>query len=205
MSGRRFLQAVGLGGILLFFASAFTPLPNLLSRWTATPPAPGPADAIVVLGGGVSPDGALSRASLRRVIQGIVLHRKGLAPLLVVLGPSRGDGPVEAEVRATLARELGVPATAVVIEDRAWTTREEAARVRALLQPTGARRILLVTDSRHMARARPLFEQAGFEVRPSPADDLSAAADTPEDRVELFERVLKEFLARIYYRVAGYL
>src|SRR4030095_3796986 len=48
------------------------------------------------------------------------------------------------------------------------TTREEAIRVQALLQPKGVRTILLVTNAGHLARARPLFERVGFAVHPVP-------------------------------------
>lgn len=196
---------MGLAGFALFLASAFTPLPNLLSGWAGTLPRVQPADAIVVLGGGAWPDGTLSNSSLRRAVHGIRLHRKGLAPLLLLLGPGYPNGPREAEVRAALARELGIPPEAIVTDAGAWTTREEGARVKALLSPKGARRILLVTDSQHMVRAQRVFERAGFEVLPSPADEVSATANIPGDRLKLTRFVLQEFLARLYYRAAGYL
>jgi uncharacterized SAM-binding protein YcdF (DUF218 family) len=84
-------------------------------------------------------------------------------------------------------------------------TREEVIFVRALLQPRGVRRILLVTDSQHMSRARVLFERAGFEVFPTSVDDVSNREAGPEQRLRLMRWVLKEFVARLYYWVAGYL
>lgn len=202
---RRVCRLLGLGGVVFFMISAFSPLPNLLSRWMSTPSRLEPAQAIVVLGGGIFQDGMLSTSSLRRALHGISLHRKGLAPLLVFLGPARGAGLVEAEIRAELARELGVSPAAILTVTEAWTTRQEAVRVRALLEPRGARRILLVTDSRHLARAGPLFERAGFEVVAAPADSISSAQDSPQGRLELTRQVLQELAARFYYRVAGYL
>jgi uncharacterized SAM-binding protein YcdF (DUF218 family) len=198
----RVVGAIGLG---LFLLSAFTPLPNVLSRWAATPPRVQAADAIVVLGGGLWPDGSLSNASLRRALQGIVLHRKGFAPVLVFLGPGVDGELAEAEVRSALARDLGTARDAILAETGALTTREEAARVKALLVPKGVRRILLVTDSHHLARARSVFEGAGFEVLPAPADDTPNSADQPESRLKLMRRVAEELLARLYYRLARYL
>lgn len=199
------LRLLGLAGVLLFLAAAFTPLPNLLARSGSTSPRREPAEAIVVLAGGLQPDGLLSDLSLRRALQGIVLHREGLAPLLVLLGEARGQGPAEARVRAELARQLGLSPQVILTEAGARTTREEAARIRALLRPLGVRRILLVTDSQHMARAQALFERAGFEVLPAPADDFSSAAVAPEERLRLVRRIAQEFVARLYYRIAGYL
>ena len=43
------------------------------------------------------------------------------------------------------------------------------------------------------------------EVLAAPADDFSNAADKPDERLRLMRRILAELLARIYYRVAGYL
>lgn len=62
-----------------------------------------------------------------------------------------------------------------------------------------------MTDSQHMARARPLFERAGFEVLPAPVDEISDTAEAPESRLKLMRRVAEELLARLYYRLAGYL
>jgi uncharacterized SAM-binding protein YcdF (DUF218 family) len=92
-----------------------------------------------------------------------------------------------------------------VTEKTANTTREEALRIGAELRPRHARRILLVTDSMHMRRAQGLFEAAGFEVLPATADTISGRARAPEDRLELMRWVLGEAVARVYYRLAGYL
>lgn len=198
-------RVLGLLGVMSFFLCAFTPLPNLLSRYLGVSSRVEPAEAIVVLGGGIDQTGELRNESLRRTVRGIILHRAGVATLLVLLGPASDEGPSEAEVRAELARRFGVRSEAILTEATAWTTREEATRVRALLQPRGVRRILLVTNSQHMLRAKALFERAGFEVLPATADDISDTVDSPEGRLELTRIVLQELLALGYYRVAGYL
>lgn len=201
---RGICRVVGLAGVAAFLACAFTPLPNFLSERIGTPPGLQPSEAIVVLGGGITPDGTLSNPSLRRALHGITLYRQGLAPLLVFLGPARAQGPAEAEVRGDLARTLGISPEVILTETEAWTTREEAIRVGALLRPRGVRSILLVTDSQHLRRAQPLFTRAGFAVHPAPADDFSTHVRGPEGRLQLTRRVLQELLARLYYRIAGY-
>lgn len=198
-------RLLGILGTILFLLCAFTPLPNLLSRHLGVSSRIEPAGAIVVLGAGVDQTGELGADSLRRTVRGIVLQREGLAPLLVLLGPASDGGPPEAEVRAGLAHRLGVPAEAVLTVPLVRTTHEEASRVQALLQPRGVRRILLVTNSQHMLRAKALFERAGFGVLPVTADEISDTADAPEGRLKLTRVVLQESLALVYYRVAGYL
>ena len=198
-------RALGLVGVACFIAFAFTPLPNFISTRLEIPSQLESAGAIVVLGAGVSKDGVLGEDSLRRAIQGVLLQRKGLAPLLVLSGPAFKNGPTEAAVRAELARELGVPSNAILTEETARTTREEAIRIGALLRARQVRRILLVTSPYHMLRAQRLFERAGFEVLPATAEDGSRTDKSPGGRLKFMRQVLQEVLARLYYQAAGYL
>jgi uncharacterized SAM-binding protein YcdF (DUF218 family) len=188
-------------------AVLFTPLPNLVNGWMAGAGAPGPAQAIVVLGaGGVEADGTLSLSSLQRTARALDLYRRRLAPLVVFSGPSlRRGGPAEAEVRAAYARQCGVPIEAILVESRGRTTREEAARLAALLLPRGIRTILLVVDAQGVPRARGVFARAGFDVHPVPTDDLAGFTGGPEERLEMSRRMAMEALAWLYYWTAGYL
>ena len=187
---------LGLGVIVLFVSAAFTPLPNLLAECVALAPEPGPADAIVILAGG-------GASELYRPVGGIVLYRRGLAPLVVFSG-AEDETPPESQSRAELARQLGVP-DAAILTVSAHTTREEAVRIERLLRPRSVRKILLVTGAQHMVRAKPLFERAGFEVLAAPADAFPPQADTPEARLQLARQTLLEILALLSYRVAQYL
>jgi uncharacterized SAM-binding protein YcdF (DUF218 family) len=205
MSGSIILRGLGIAAVIGFLLISYTPLPNALSRWAGVPAQLQPAAAIVVLGGGMEDNGALSQSSLRRTSHGIVLFHQGLAPLLAFSGPAdRRHGREEAKVRAEMARLFGVSPSAIVTEVTALTTREEATRMAALLQPIGVDQILLVTSYEHMARSERLFENVGFRVWPAPVDDLSYS-HKPEARLRLMRRLAQEFLARAYYRLFGYL
>jgi uncharacterized SAM-binding protein YcdF (DUF218 family) len=197
-------RVIGLAGVVVFLFTAFTPLAERLDLWMAVTPQLVPSDAIVVLGGSVSPSGMLSLESQRRTVYGIALYQRGLAPVLVLLGAATPSGPSEASVRAEQARLHGIPADAILTEARAHTTREEAARVKALLQARGVRSILLVTNAGHLARARSLFERVGFEVHAAPSDAFGES-DTPESRLALMRMLIEESLGWLYYRVAGYI
>lgn len=198
----RGLRLLGAAALLAFLAVAFTPLAGTLAHRLVEPAALGPADAIIVLGAGLGADGQLSERSLGRFVHGVRLYRRGLAPVLVFTGGPAARGRPEAEVRAALARELGVPATDIIVVAAARTTREEALRVKDDLGARGVSRILLVTDGSHMERARALFRRAGFTAQAAP---LTEAATSPEDRLDLMRRVLQEVVARAYYRLAGWL
>ncbi len=201
----RLCRVAGVAGLLVFLLAAFTPVPNLVGRRLAVDSRPGPAQAVVALGAGLQSEGVLSEASLRRALTGILLCREGLAPDIVFSGPAFVYKVPEAIVRAEIARNLGLKPDAILTETTARTTLEEASRIGALLRPRGIRRILLVTDSLHMVRARRLFERTGLQVLPVDADDVSLDASTPEGRLQLTRKLLQEALAIAYYRVAGYL
>jgi len=126
--------------------------------------AAGAADAIVVLGAPLAPDGRLSDVLRERVLAGHELWRAGLAPLVCVTGgPSRGR--TEAAAMAEALADLGVPADALRVEPEARTTAENATRVAALLAADGVRTVWLVTQPFHLRRACWLFERAGLAAR----------------------------------------
>lgn len=196
----RACRLLGAATVMALGLLGFTPLSDL----TLPPPAPEPrpADAIVVLGSYMGSDGSLSAASLQRAVHGIQLYRRGLAPLLVMTGARQG-AMVEAEIRAQLAREFGVPAAALLTEPGGRTTRDEARRVRGLLDPRGARSVALVTSGEHMERARIQFEREGFTVFPAPVGPVRPRALRPEDRLAQARRWAEEMAARLYYRAAA--
>ena len=201
----RLLQWLGLAGIGSFLVVAFSPLPNAMFRWSATASDIQSADAIVVLGTAVETDGTLSCESLTRTVTAVTLYRTGRAPFIVFAGTTSGEGPSEAVVRAELAGALGVPRGAMRTETSALTTREEAVRIGAILEAQNVHRVLLVTDSQHMRRARALFARDGLQIFPATADARSGAGTSPEARLRLLRDLLGEWLALGYYRVAGYL
>lgn len=199
------LQWIGLAGIGLFLVVAFSPLANVLFRWSAAASDIQPADAIVVLGAAVDPEGTLSCESLVRTVRAVALYHTGRAPIIVFSGPGHEDGPIEARVRAELAGTLGVPSAAIRTETSALTTREEAVRIGGVLRADNAHRILLVTDSQHMRRAGALFSRGGFQVFPATADARSGVGTSPGARLRLLRDLLGEWMALGYYRVAGYI
>ncbi|WP_292040666.1 YdcF family protein [Massilia sp. UBA6681] len=152
-----------------------------LERMTAPLHAPerAGAQAIVVLGAGRlrnAPEyggrDIPDVTALARLRYAAHLQRRTKLPILVSGGtvgkPPAGERAYSlADAMATALREdFGVPVQWV--EARSRDTAENAAYSAALLRADEVRRVLLVTDAMHMARARAAFERAGLEVVDAP-------------------------------------
>ena len=148
-----------------------------------------PADAIVVLGAAAY-DTRPSPVFTERIRHGIDLHDRGLAPVLVFTG-GYGDGArfSESQVARNFALRAGVPADAILIETLSRTTHQNLARSRELLLEHGLRRVIVVSDPLHMARALRLARRLGIDAIGSP---------TPSTRFRSF-RTQWRFLAREVY------
>lgn len=171
--------------LFLFMAVGTGPLPKALVRPLERPFVPPAAgfpkqEAIVVLAGGAHwlPDShqptVLGTASLPRLVEGIVLYRLGVAPVLIFsggVGDPRRTTPPEASAMKSMALSLGVPEEAIKVDDDSRTTAESAAEVRK--QFPELKRIALVTSAIHLGRSVPLFQKQGFEVAPAAADYLA--------------------------------
>lgn len=129
------------------------------------------ADAIVVLGGGVTPP-ALGgetpnlESGADRVWHGARLFLAGKAPLVLLSGGS--DPAFNATSEAAAMRQFmlafGVPDKAMVLEGQSRSTSQNARFSAAMLADRGIERILLVTSALHMPRAVARFEDAGLTV-----------------------------------------
>ena len=95
-------------------------------------------------------------------------HETGL-PLLVSGGNRARDASNDSKA-ASMARALREDFRTPVtwVEDSSETTAENASKTKAMLQASGIKRILLVTDAMHMSRAEPMFRAAGLEVVAAP-------------------------------------
>ena len=139
------------------------------------------ADAVVVLGGGLRPalpprQGVEVAEGGDRLLRGVQLVRRGLAPLLVTSGgrvsfTGHDPAPPEALWARDLAQELGLPADRILINPGSRTTAEEARDIGALGRRRGWTRVLLITSAFHMPRSMATFQQrSGLTVVPVACD-----------------------------------
>lgn len=147
------------------------------------------ADVIVVLGGGIGRvsgfaggDADAPELAGNRVAAAARAWRAGRAPAILLSGgPSASTrGVSEARIMADALAELGVPATAIVLEDASADTRGNAERSARIAGERGWRRAIVVTSALHMPRALYWFKRAGLPALPlAPAAPAQADADAP--------------------------
>ena len=134
--------------------------------------------AMLVLGGGVEPaqhPGHLPHlnSAAARVWYAARLYHAGKAPLVVLSGGNAQPGVEqgsEAQAMRSLLRDLGVPSSAMLLEQRSLDTRENARNSAALLARRGIHRVLLVTSALHMRRALALMRRNGLHAVPAATD-----------------------------------
>ncbi len=141
------------------------------------------ADAIVLLGGGMSFPGddfkyGDCNAACDRVWHAARLYAAGKAPVVVASGTN------DLAATALLLKQAGVPETAMKFDGESRNTAENFANTAALFGAPDAAggthaarkpRVLVVTSAWHMRRALLLAERAGLDAIPAPCDYMAAA------------------------------
>lgn len=105
--------------------------------------------------------------SLERLRYGAYLAKRTGLPVLVSGGDPEGAGAPLADTLAA-ALEEGFGVRAALREPRSLNTAGNARNSAAILKARGVGRVLLVTHSWHMPRAKAAFERAGVSVVAAP-------------------------------------
>jgi len=136
-----------------------------------------PAQAMVVLGGGIEvPQQAGAQPNLGaaadRMWHAARLFKAGKAPLVVLSGGLAFEEGLVSEAASMRAfmRDLGVPETAMLLEEQSVNTRQNAQFTAALMRERDITQIVLVTSALHMRRSVLLFEAQGLKVIPAATD-----------------------------------
>jgi len=178
------------------------------------------ADAILVFGGVIRaprpghPLADLNSAS-DRIWHAARLYHAGKAPKLILSGGrpgGRSDLPSEAAAMAAFLVDLGVPREALILEDRATTTRENAVFCAELMRARRMESALLVTSALHIPRAVAAVRAMGVEVFPV-ATDFEATGERvhslgwlpASDALDRSTRALHEWVGIVVYRWRGWI
>jgi uncharacterized SAM-binding protein YcdF (DUF218 family) len=172
--------------IVLFVSSFFmyilstAAFANLIMRpleHSIKPPAHINSDvgAIVVLGGGATPDtpdfsgkGQLGDGSTARVFTAIRLQKSTGLPIIISGGKVFNDSGDEAIIAKRQICDIGIPPSMVIVENRSKTTEENAIFTAEILKKKKINRIVLVTSAYHMKRSIRCFEKSGVKIVPFP-------------------------------------
>jgi len=174
------------------------------------------ADAVIVLGGGISADGSGKmiypelHMAADRAWHAARIYKAGRAPYVVTTGLGSSDSD------RIFLLDLGVPDSAILQENKARNTEEHSALVGALLKQKypnkkGRFKVLIVTSAWHMRRALLNFAQSDLDVIPAPADhECTMSASDPVKFVNFFPNaesfalnscIFKEYFGYQLYRL----
>ena len=179
-------------------------------------------DAVIVLGGGtinLKSRGEiitlLITESALRSMEGIRLYEILEDPMMIVSGganPFIGGGRPESELMGELLIDAGVPEDRLIFETLSQSTREQATKLKPVLDEYGIERFVLVTSPIHMRRSMAVFENEGLDAIPSPSSLVSEVFS--EGGLGIFpswlaldssQAAFREYMALAYYWVRGWL
>jgi len=191
--------------------AAYTPIVSMLARpLIRRDPLPTRVDAIAVLGMGLTPDGMMREETLDRLLTGLSLAKRGLAPFVLVSRERRSftgkivSDSTDLQNVATLAG----PSARVIFVDSVVTTRTEAMRMGAIARANHWSTVAVVTSPMHTGRACATFEAVGLRVVCVPAavrgSGLYPGANA-EDRLRAFRSWLYEVFASSSYKSRGWI
>ena len=192
-------------------AVAYTPVVNALARPLIRRDAlPTRVDAVAVLSMGLTPDGMMRSETLDRLLTGLSLAKRGLAPVMMVSREQRSFAGQLVSDSADLRNvaTLANPTARVIFVDSIVTTRTEAIRMGAIARANHWSTLAVVTSPMHTRRACATFEAAALRVVCIPAavrgSGLYPGANA-EDRLRAFRSWLYEVFASSSYKSRGWI
>lgn len=179
-------------------------------------------DAVIVLGGGavnLKSRGEivtlLITESALRSMEGIRVYELLDDPLMIVSGgsnPFLGGGRPESELMAGLLMDAGVPEERIVLETHSQSTKEQASRLKPVLDSNEIDSFVLITSPIHMRRSLAVFEGEGLEPIPSPSSLISEVFSDGSLGIfpswvalDISQAAFREYMALAYYWVRGWL
>ena len=161
-----------------------------------------PADAAVIFGAKVYPDGRPCAALVDRMETGIDLFHDGLVGHLILTGAVDPNGQSEPQVMRDYARSRGVPASRIILDEQGVNTRASALNAGVIQRQFGFERLLAVTQYFHCARVKMIFDREGTSCYTVPTCSRASASSGGPARLsrESFF-LLREAIAFPFYLV----
>ncbi len=143
----------------------------------------------ILLGIYLSPSSNLTRADAIVVVSGdndrmkhaIDLYKQGYASRLILSGAAKEGFTSNALAMQIEASKSGVPNEAVIMEEKAYNTFENAVYTKEIVTMQGMKNIILVSSPYHQRRVyetfRRVFEDTGVKLQNSPSHYSTWKAD----------------------------
>ncbi|MFC3884791.1 YdcF family protein [Bacillus songklensis] len=181
--GTFFLVIILLIGLVYFYAGKFLVIDEKAKK----------SDVIIVLSG--------DRGA--RIEQGVELYHQGYGKYIMISGGTVYDDVTIAQLMKDHAMKLGVPERAIVMEDKADSTYENAVFSRELVQKLKFRSAIVVSSNYHMRRVKMLFDR---EYKHGHVSLSYASAADPNFNPEHWWSSNKSLMTTIteYIKLAGY-
>jgi uncharacterized SAM-binding protein YcdF (DUF218 family) len=179
----------------------------------------------IVLGGFSNPSGLPAsffhhNPAGDRISTAVELYHFGIIDkILITSGSGRlmGDQTNEADYTKEYLMRIGIPDTAIIVENQSKNTYENARETYKLLQslyPNEIPESLLITSPFHMRRSLACFSKAGFyNSTPFSAGciankggmTIGEAINPNVEALLIWERILKEMMGMMVYKMKGYI
>ena len=190
----------------------------LESRFPANPTLPSDVAGIIALGGTERLEqssvwGQPTLSDTAPIVALINLGRKYPGAKLVFTGGLHATNDrslSEADIVRRFINELGADAAAILYDDRARNTHENAVFTHELVHPKPGERWVLICPAIGMPRAVGAFRQAGWDVIPFPAGYISGSKHPTALSFDLLSGLnlayvaAHEWVGLIVYRLVGY-
>jgi len=122
----------------------------------------GHADAALVLGNTVNPDGTPSPRLKARLDKALSLYRDGYFPKIIVSGATGKEGVPEGTAMKKYLVQAGVPESAVIVDDQGVDTFASAKNTAEILRAGKSKSILVVTQYFHIPRSKLSLSRFGI-------------------------------------------
>ena len=119
------------------------------------------ADAIIVLGAYVFPDGSVSHMLNDRLTVGYELYTRGKAPKVIVSGDHGRKDYDEVNAMKEFLMDKNIPGEDIFMDHAGFSTYESMYRARDIFK---ARKIIIVTQEYHLMRAVFIARELGLEA-----------------------------------------
>lgn len=151
-------------------------------------------DCIIILGCGVKDDGRPSDMLYDRIITGVELYKKGIAPRILMSGDHGRTDYDEVGTMKKYAVDMGVPEDAVFCDHAGFSTYESMVRANKVF---GIENAVVVTQSYHLYRALYDAESFGINAYGVSADVRRYLGQTNRNIREIIARN-KDFLFCVF-------